>query len=258
MAKTKQPPPRKTVKARGSLPAPRVAPQRDTTPWHRKTKFRVLMAVVGLLVLALAVKLVLDARQRADDRRADVRAIEQFERKVQDLNLETQPVYQSIGQGAGAFLAGTLPAAEFRTQAEGWVQSFRDLNRGIRDIPVPTDLERLQEAKASYVQATTIYIDAAKMFVAAADISDPAARERATVLARNTLIHGSSVSGMGDRAMTRLKNEYGVNDPPAELPVADLPEEEISVPPPPPPGAAEQPGTVAPPPESVPSPAPAP
>ena len=256
MAKTKQPV-RKPVKARGALPSPRVAPQRDTTPWHQKTKYRVAIGVAVLLLLALAAKLVLDARDRAEQRRRDIRSIEQFERKVQDLNLEIQPTYEAIGQVPGAFLAGALPPAEYRTQAESWVQGFRQLNRGIRSLEVPARLESLQEAKASYVQGTTIYIDAAKMFVSAADAPDPGARERATVLARNTLLHGAAIYGMGDRALTQLRNEYDLNDPPRDVPAPTLPEEEVSLPPPPPPpaGVAPGPATVAPP---APGPAPPP
>ena len=248
MAKTKQPV-RKPVKARGALPSPRVAPQRDTTPWHQKTKFRVVLGIALLLLLALTAKLVLDARERGEQRRRDVRAIEQFQRKVQDLHINVQPTYEEIGQAPGAFLAGALPQADFRTQAEAWVRNFRQLNTEIRNVEVPERLELLQDVKASYVQGTTIYIDAAKMFLAAADAADPAFRERTTVLARNTLLHGAAVYGMGDRAMTKLRNQYELNDPPEDLPAPILPEEEVSVPPPPPPPSAATPGpaTVAPP-----------
>lgn len=256
MAKTKQPAPRKPVKARGSLPSPRVAPARDTTPWYQKTPFRVILALVALAAIALTAKFVLDARERAEERRRDVRAIGQFERRVQDLNLEIEPMYQELSQAPGAFLAGELPEEEYRTQAENWVDSFRRLNQGIRSVEAPEDLEGLQEAKASYVQATTIYVDAAKMFVAAADTPDPAARERAAVLARNTFLHAAAVYGMGDREMVRLRNEYDLNDPASELPPPSLPEEEVPLPPPPAP-AEPGPATVEPP-APAPGPAPAP
>lgn len=257
MAKTKQPPPRKPVKARGALPAPRVAPQRDTTPWHQKTKNRVLIGVLALLLIGFAAKLVLDARERAEETRADVRAIEQFERRLQDLNLDVQPTYQSLSEAPGNFQAGTLPQPEFRSLAENWVDSFRRMNQGIRAIEVPADLDGLQEAKALYVNAATLYIDAAKIFLAAADTTDPPARERANNLARNTFLHAAAVYATGDRAMARIKNDYELNDPPAELPVPSYPEEEISFPPPAPPtpepGADS--GTVEPGTEASPSPA---
>lgn len=233
MAKTKQPPPRKPVKARGSLPSPRVAPQRDTTPWYKKTRFRIALVILLLAAAAFGAKLVIDARARAEERRLDVRAIGQFERRVQDLNLEIQPVYEELAQAPGALLAGELPVEDYRTQAAGWVESFRRLNQGIRNVETPEDIEGLQEVKASYVQATTIYLDAAKMFLAAADMPDPEARTRATVLARNTFLHGAAVYGMGDRAMVRLQNEYDLNDPPSELPPPTTPEEEVPLPPPP-------------------------
>lgn len=259
MPKTKQPAPRKPVKARGALPAPRVAPQRDTTPWYQRTRFRVLMALAGLVIIAVGVKMVLDARERAEERRRDVRSIEQFERRVQDLNLDIQAVYEQLSLAPGQFLAGVLPEADYRTQAESWIEDFRELNTGIRNAEVPDDLETLVEAKAHYVQATTIYIDAAKVFLSAAHIPDPAQREASTVLGRNLFLHAAAVYGMGDREIVRIKNEFDLNDPEAELPAPQLMEEEVPIPPPPPPAPGD-PSTVAPPapaPEAAPAPAPA-
>lgn len=231
MAKTKQPPARRPVKARGALPSPRVAPQRDLTPWHGKTGIRIVMAVVALALIGFIVNLVMDARDRAADRRQEARSVEQFERRVTDLNQKNSAIYEQLSQVPGAFLAGVLPVEEYRKATEGWVTSFRELNQGIRNLEAPNDFERLVEAKASYVQGTTLYIDAAKVFVAAAAIADPAEREKATVLGRNLFLHGTSVYAEGDRSITVLKNEYELNDPPAPVPEPAQPEEEVQLPP---------------------------
>lgn len=232
MAKIKQPPARKPVKARGALPSPRVAPQRDNTPWHGKTAVRIVMALVALALIAFIVKLVMDARDRAADRRQEARSVEQFERRVLDLNQNSSAVYDQLGEVPGAFLAGALPVEEYRTATEGWVTSFRELSQGIRNLEVPEDLEGLVEAKAHYVQGTIIYLDAAKVFVAAAAITDPAEREKATVLGRNLFLHGTSVYAEGDRNITEMRNEYELNDPPSPVPPPSLPEEEVQLPPP--------------------------
>jgi hypothetical protein len=231
MAKTKQPPARKPVKARGALPSPRVAPQRDNTPCHGKTGIRIVMALVALALIAFIVNLVMDARDRAADRRQEARSVEQFERRVLDLNQKNSAVYEQLSQVPGAFLAGALPVEEYRTATEAWVTSFRELNQGIRNLEVPADLEGLVEAKAHYVQGTILYVDAAKVFVAAAAITDPAEREKTTVLGRNLFLHGTSVYAEGDRTITVMKNEYELNDPPAPVPAPALPEEEVQLPP---------------------------
>lgn len=233
MAKTKQPPARKPVKARGALPSPRVAPHRDTTPWHGKTAVRIVMALVALALIAFIVKSIMDARERAADRRQEARAVEQFERRVLDLNQKTSAIYEQLGQVPGAFLAGALPVEEYRKAAEGWVTSFRELNQGIRNLETPEQPEGLADAKAHYVQGTVIYLDAAKVFVSAAAIADPAEREKATVLARNLFLHGTSVYAEGDRSITEMKNDFELNDPPSPVPPANLPEEEVQLPPPP-------------------------
>ena len=259
MAKTKQPPARKPIKARGALPAPRVAPERDNTPWHGKIGARIAMAVAALAIIAFIVNTVLDARERAEARRQDGRAVEQFERRVLDLNTKIGSVYEGLSQAPGAFLAGALPEEEYRTQAEGWITSFRELNQSIRNLEAPTDIEALQEAKAHYVQGTIIYLDAAKVFLSAASIDDPPAREQTLVLARNLFLHGTSVYGMGDRVLTELKNELQLNDPPEPPPAPTLPEEEVQLPAPPAaptdPAAGMTPEAPAP---AAPAPAPAP
>ncbi|MEX0791109.1 MAG: hypothetical protein WD178_10075 [Actinomycetota bacterium] len=233
MAKTKQPPARKPIKARGALPSPRVAPQRDNTPWHGKIGPRIAMAVAALAVLAFIVNAIMDARDRAEARQADGRAVEQFERRVLDLNSKIGDVYEGLGQAPGALLAGVLPVEEYRTQADGWVTSFRELNQSIRNLEIPPDPEGLHEAKAHYVQGTVIYLDAAKVFLTAAAVEDPAERERIAVLGRNLFLHGAGVYSMGDRVITEMKNELELNDPPQPLPAPALPEEEVPLPAPP-------------------------
>lgn len=233
MAKIKQPPARKPVKARGALPSPRVAPQRDNTPWHGKTGVRIVMALVALALVAFIVNLIMDARERAADRRQEARAVEQFERTVVNLNTKSSAVYEQLSQVPGAFLAGALPVEEYRKATEGWVTSFRELNQGIRNLGTPEDFDRLTDAKAHYVQGTTIYIDAAKVFAAAAAITDPAEREKAAVLGRNLFLHATSVYAEGDRVVAEMKNEYEINDPPSPVPAPALPEEEVQLPPPP-------------------------
>lgn len=189
------------------------------------------MALVALALIAFIVNLVMDARDRAAERRQEARSVEQFERRITDLNQINSAIYEQLSQVPGAFLAGVLPVEEYRKATEGWVTSFRELNQGIRNVEIPNDLEGLVDAKASYVQGTILYVDAAKVFLAAAAITDPAEREKATVLGRNLFLHGTSVYAEGDRSITVMKNEYELNDPPAPVPAPAQPEEEVQLPP---------------------------
>lgn len=192
------------------------------------------MALAALAVLAFIFNAIMDARDRAEERRRDARAVEQFERRVLDLNTKMGSVYEGLSQVPGAFLAGATPVEEYRTQAEGWITSFRELNQSIRNVEIPADSEGLQEAKAHFVQGTVIYLDAAKVFLTAAAVEDPAERERITVLGRNLFLHGTSVYAMGDRVITEMKNDLELNDPPQPPPAPGMPEEEIQLPAPPP------------------------
>lgn len=232
MPKSKQPPPRKTVKAKGALPSPVTAPIREEIPWYKQRKNQAIIAVVVVFLTVFAVKTWMDLAEQADDRERRSRTLGQFERRIQLLNAELPEIFQQVSDSPGAYLAGSLPQEEFQQQADGWVESFRELQEGIRSTEVPEDMEKLIEAKGLFLQSALIYTDAAKTFALAPSIQDAAIREDTLVLARNELIHGSGVLAMAERRFVDAQNELGVNDPPADLPPVQFPEEESPIVPP--------------------------
>lgn len=202
--------------------------------WYKRRKNQAIIAVVLLFLIAFFTKVGMDLAANADERERRARIIGQFERRVQLLNADLPATFEQVSASPGAYLAGELPEEEFQQQADSWVESFRELHQGIRDTEVPEDMEKLIEARGLFVQSALIFTDAAKTFALAPAIEDAARREDALVLARNELIHGSAVLAMAERRFVDAQNELGVNDPPADLPGVQLPEEEAPLPPPPP------------------------
>ena len=240
MPKKDSAPPRKTVKARGALPAPVVTPKRQEIPWYKRRTVQLGIAFAVVFIGVLAFNVIKDLREGARERRLDERSIEQFERQLTLLNAPLQGVYERIQTGVDQLTAGQLPPEEYRTQAEGWVGEFRTLYNGIKEAEVRQELEPLVESKALFTQGSVILVDAAKAYAQAGAVEGPA-RETALNLGRYLLNHGSAVIAMAEREIQRLKNERGLNDPEVAIPEPILPEEE------PPP--AQQPPVIPPSPE---------
>jgi hypothetical protein len=228
---------RKPIKARGALPAPVVAPRRLNLPWYKRRNVQLGVAFAVIFLGVFLFNVVKDLREGSSDKRLQARSIEQFERKLQLLNAPLGAVYQAIQASPDQLLAGTLSVDEYRKQAEGWLEEFRKLYSGIKSAEVREDVESLLEAKALFTQGAVVLVDAAKAHLQAASL-EGAAREESIKLGRNLLAHGSAVINMGERQIQKVKNEFDLNDPPAELPAPVIPEEEA---PPPQPPATETP-----------------
>lgn len=225
------------MKARGALPAPVVAPRRVNLPWYKRRNVQLGIAFGVIFLGVFLFNLVKDLREGSDEKKLQVRSIEQFERRLQLLNAPLAAVYQALQTSPDQFLAGSLSLDDYRTQAEGWVEEFRKLYTGIREAEVREDLEPLVEAKALFSQGSVVLLDAAKAYLQAASV-EGAPRQELIDLGRNLLSHGGAVVNMGEIQIQRVKNEFDLNDPPAELPAPVIPEE---APPPPQPPATDTP-----------------
>lgn len=238
MVKAKQSPPRKPLRVKGALPAPKVSPIRDVRPWYLGRTFQAAGALLLLAVILLGVRIGKDLSADRKARERDARTVRQFERTLQKLNTPLQNLFQSLGRVPGQFLAGKVPAADYRARTDEWLTELRKLNSGIRNAGAPKHLTGLYEAKALFVQGTVIYVDAAKVFASAAAVPDPAERQKLVTLGNSMLIHGAAVTGMGERRVVQVKNDLGLNKPPATPSAVVIPAEQAPAVPAPPAGGA--------------------
>lgn len=233
-------PPRKTIKARGALPVPRIAPKRSFTVWYKRRGIVVIGGILALGLLAGAVLITRNIIDNISTKKESGRAVGNFDRKVKLLQQPFQQVLGDMNKAPQEFAAGQLPAAEYKKVAGAWVEEFRKLDKGLRERTVPPNLPGLAQARAHFVQGTVLYIDAAKTFQLSADLTDPVLRDEAIKQGNNMIAHATSVYGLGQRRLIALKKQFGLKGADEEAKVLgpiQLPEEEVT--PPPPPGLEE-------------------
>lgn len=233
MAKGKKTPARRPVKARGSLPAPRVAPtRRPRVVWYRRRRIQIAGGVFLVGLVALGVWLFLDARAEAREAR---RAVERFDRAVSAMVASASDALGEMSSAPEEFRTGSLPADEFLKRTEAWLTALRQVDSRLRARAVPGSLT---ESRALLVQGIVLFIDAAKSFQAAAKLTDAPLRDDAIGQGRNVALHAAAVFAMGRRELLKAKQEIGLPISEAERPLLQqeiqLPTEEA--PPPPPPG----------------------
>ena len=228
MAKSKNAPARKPVKAKGAVRAPKTAPERPPAQWHRRKGFRLVAAILAAVLLLILVKVGFDIRKRATARRDEARAVEHFDRRVKTLMVPVQEVIESTSKSPGEFAGGIVPKENFTKFTEEWLAAVRKFDSGLRNRKIPESLGELDDARALYVQAAVVYIDAIKSYQLAAKL-EPPARDDAIKQGSNLISHGQSLVALGDRVVERLKIRYDLVEPPA--PVPGQPAAEPSVPP---------------------------
>ncbi|MEO7804187.1 MAG: hypothetical protein ABIS18_07325 [Actinomycetota bacterium] len=238
---SRQPPPRKPVKARGALPAPRVSPNRVHLEWHQRLGVRILAGILIVFLAGLGYNLYTNKQERDDQLKSDIRVVKQFEKKSKSLRSPMEAVFTSINQAPQEFKDGKLAPDAFKEQTQTWLTEFQKLDAGLRARKVPPRLSALTEARALLVDGTVVYIDAIKQFQMAGSLTDPALRDEAIKQGYNLFSHATSVFGKGQRLIEREKIRLGITkeDPASPNPLLQPPTlVDLEAPPPPPPPPA--------------------
>lgn len=233
MAKTtKTQPQRKPVRARGAVPVPKVAPKRVRRVWYKQRPIQAIGILVIVAFLAILVKAGLSFKDARDQRKDNLKAVEQFERAVELLQGPNAEIFTAINKAPQEFQSGAMSAADFKAQTDTWLATMRKLDEGLRKQKIPSGLPSFEEARALLVQGTMVYIDAVKSFQLAAGLTDPAQRDAAIAQGNSLKHHGDAVYGMGQRRLQRLKTSLGGEGGEDLLGPVQLPNEEAPPPPP--------------------------
>lgn len=229
---------RRPVKARGTLPAPRVAPRRTRVAWYRRRQVQIVGALVLLGAIALGVQQFSRFRERAEQLRSQRRDVEQFERSLSVLTLSIQTTDQEMASEPARLRSGELSAENFKTKTDQWIAAFKKLGDELRGKDVPSGLE---EARALFVQGAVLYLDAVKVFQLAAAQTDPVLRDQGLQDAVNIAGHAGFAFGMGSRSLEEEKARLGIGEEGRSRQLLDqpipLPEEEVISPAAPPAGS---------------------
>lgn len=245
-SRKKAEPTRRPAKAKGALPAPRVAPRRVRVPLHRR---RPVQVIAILLVLTLAGVVFLQfsrAREETAERNAEKRAIRRFDSSVKLIETSLSKAIGEMSQIPEQFRSGATDAATFKAKTDEWVKTFRDAANSLAEKTVDDSLE---EARALFHHGAIYYVDAVKLYQTASGEADAAQRNALLDQGRNLTDHAGKVMGLGKRALIIEKTRVGIPDEEkqqyVDLPIP-LPQEDVPAQPPPPPGLEGQPPPVIP------------
>jgi len=148
---------------------------------------------------------------RSSKEHADaVRAVQQFDRKVQDVQSPLSSVLSATTKTTADFAAGKLPKDEYLKQVDSWLAQFRSSDTDLRKRKIATTMPRLEEARAMFVDGVIVFIDAAKSFQLAGTAADPAIRDQAIKQGNNLISHGTTLVFTGQRILQELKQENGL------------------------------------------------
>lgn len=215
-------PARRPVKAKGTLPAPRVAPARAYRPIHRRPGVLIAAGIVLAALVGVAIWQTVAWRQRARGREELAAAIRRFDRAVALLQAPVRDVLVQMTSSPDGLASGQVSADDFRAQTEKWTTELRRLADELRTRSVPTELD---EARSMMIQGAALYLDAAKVLALAASAEDAALRDQVLAEGRNVLYHADFVWGNGQRTLQQIKRDLGLARE-GETPLLDTPRQE--------------------------------
>lgn len=235
-SKKKTEPTRRPVKARGALPAPRVAPRRVRVPVHRRRPVQVVALLLVLILAGITFQQVSNARDESAARAAEKRAVRRFDTSVKVLESPITKAVGEMSQFPEQFRTGATDATTFRAKTDEWLKTFRETAASLAEKTVD---ESLEESRALFHSGTVLFIDAAKVFQAAAGETDVSQRDNLLNEGRNLTDHAGKIFGLGKRSLIIEKTRVGIPDDEkaqfVDQPIP-LPQEDVPPQPAPPPG----------------------
>ena len=201
--------PKKPIKAKGRLPAPRVAPRRVRRPIHRRRGPQILAGLILVTLVGLGINEFLDSRQAAETKRAERRSVRQFDNNLTILLGPVETAVPEMSSFPGQMASGQIDPAAFTAKTEEWLKALRAMTAGLAEEEPP---KTLLESRALFHTGATLYIDVAKMLQFGAS-SEPSVRDAQFSQARHVMNRAASVMGLGKRELEIGKRRYGLGDP---------------------------------------------
>jgi hypothetical protein len=190
MSPKKATPARPPIKAKSSLPAPRVSQKRVRIPWHQRRLVRGVLAVVVVVVLALVVWQGRRIWHHHTTTEHYKTAVASFNSIFQtDVSALSSLVTQAQNSPA-AYTVGLMSQAEYTTETAQWLAAAETFRSQLSQKRVPPPLVNPQ---AELVDAADTVIDAVKTFQLVATTTDKTAAKTLVQQGTNQLGHALSV-----------------------------------------------------------------
>src|SRR5918992_140179 len=118
VGKKKAEPTRKPVKARGALPAPKVAPRRVRLPIYKRRPIQIIALILLLIIGIIVFQQVRKARAEAAEKRQERRAIRRFDSGVRLLETTITRARSEMSTVTEQFKTGQMNSDAFKTKTD--------------------------------------------------------------------------------------------------------------------------------------------
>lgn len=221
-------PTRRPVKAKGTIPTPRVGHRATRKPWYKHRQIQVIGGLIALVVLGLAVSQVIAWRHRVSERNAEKKTVKMFSDKIDALQGEIIEPLNGIQVLPDQFKSGQVKADDYKAAAQKWLATFQRMATELRSLNPPAELAAV---RAHFVESAVLFIDTVRTFQLAAQTTEPPVRDEAILLAQRENNHAQTMYTNALKELAKEKKRVGL--PAGSLPdTPDLPQEDVAPPPP--------------------------
>lgn len=217
-------PARPPVKAKGTIPAPKVGHRASRKPWYRHGQIQLIVGLIVVVVLGVAASQIVAWRHRVDERAADKKAVKMFDDKVTATQNQITDPLNGIQALPEQFRNGQITADVYKDATGKWLSAFQRMASDLRSTNPPPDVA---PTRAHFVESAVIFVDAVRTYQLAAQTTEPPVRDQSILLADREVKHATT---MFTNALKELEtHKKRVDLPTGSLPTEpELPQEDVA------------------------------
>jgi hypothetical protein len=223
---TKTAPARRPVKARGTIPVPKVGHRPVRLPWYRNRQLQVIGGLIVLVVLGVAASQVVAWRHRVHEREADRKAVKAFNDRITAIQGQIIEPLNGIQAVPEQFRNGQIKADAYKDAAGKWLATFQRMASDLRSLRPPAELG---PTRAHFEEAAVLFVDATRTYQLAAQTSEAPVRDEAILLAAREMNHAETMYTNALKELDAVKKRVGLpaGTQPSE---PELPQEDVTPP----------------------------
>ena len=162
---TKTAPARRPVKARGTIPVPKVGHRAARLPWYRNRQVQLIGGLIVLVVLGVAASQVAAWRHRVNERAADRKAVKAFNDRITAIQGQIIEPLNGVQAVPEQFRNGQIKADAYNDATGKWLASFQRMASDLRSMSPP---DELSATRAHFVESAVVFVDATRTYQLAA------------------------------------------------------------------------------------------
>jgi hypothetical protein len=214
---------RPPVKAKGTIPAPKVGFRAARKPWYRHGQTQLILGMILLVVIGVTASQVVAWRHRVNDRAAEKKAVKTFDDKVTAVQGQIIEPLNGIQAVPSQFQNGQITPDAYKDAAGKWLTTFQRMASDLRSANPPP---ALAANRAHFVESAVLFVDAIRTFQLAAQTAEPPVRDQALLIAGREVNHATVTFTNALKELEAQKKRVGLQT--GALPEEpELPQEDV-------------------------------